>query len=109
MFRTAIVGLAMAATMGAADAAQQFSCSGYMHDPSGAAPAQISGQLVISPTNKISLNLGQGDAKTSLISDNRIQLKFRTREFTGEFFHYTGDLFLIHKSGHFAQLACTPN
>jgi hypothetical protein len=112
MFRTAIVGLALAAAMGGAHAAQasrQFSCSGYIQEPSGLAPSPKNGRLIISPTDKILLNLGQGDLKTSLISDNRIQLKFRTREFTGEFFHYTGDLFLIYKSGHFAKLACTPN
>jgi hypothetical protein len=112
MFRGAIVGLTIAAMMDAAHASQasrQFSCSGSMHEPSGLAPSPKSGRLIISPTGKISLNLGQGDLKTSLMSENRIQLKFRTREFTGEYFHYTGDLFLIYKSGHFAKLACTPN
>ena len=79
-----------------------------MHEPTGSAASPKSGRLTISPANKISLNLGQGDLKASLVSDNRIQLKFRTKEFTGEFFHFTGDLFLIFNSGHFAKLACTP-
>jgi hypothetical protein len=112
MFRGAIVGLTMAATMGAAHATQgsrQFTCSGSMYEPSGLAPAPKSGRLIISPTDKISLNLGQGDLKTNLMSDNSIQLKFGTSEFKGEFFHYTADLFLIYKSGHFAKLACTPS
>jgi cyclic lactone autoinducer peptide len=108
MFRTAIVGLAMAVMMVAAYAAQapqQFSCSGNMHQP----PSPKSGRLIVNPTNKISLDLGQGDLKVSLLSDNKIQLKFSTKEFTGEFFHYTGELFLIYKSGDFAKLTCTPN
>ena len=112
MFRTAIVGLAMAVMMVAAHAAQapqQFSCSGNMHEPTGLAPSPKSGRLIVSPTNKISLDLGQGDLKVSLMSDNKIQLKFSTKEFTGEFFHYTGDLFLMYKSGVFAKLTCTPN
>jgi hypothetical protein len=112
MLRTAIVGLATAVMMVAADAAQapqQFSCSGNMHEPTGLAPSPRSGRLVLGPTNKISLDLGKGDLKASLLSDNKIQLKFNTKEFTGEFFHFTGDLFLIYKSGHFAKLTCTPS
>jgi hypothetical protein len=34
------------------------------------------------------------------VSDNKFQLKFRTKDFEGEHFHYTGDLFFIYKSGH---------
>ena len=29
------------------------------------------------------------------MSDNRIELKLRTKEFTGEVFRYTGELFLL--------------
>ena len=42
------------------------------------------------------------------ISDNKIQLKFATKEFVGEYFHYTGDLFLIYPSGQLARLNCSP-
>ena len=38
--------------------------------------------------------------------DNKIQLKFRTKDFEGEYFHYTGDLFFIYKSGHLMKLTC---
>jgi hypothetical protein len=41
-----------------------------------------------------------------LVSDNKIQLKFRTKDFEGEYFHYTGDLFFIYKSGHLMKLMC---
>jgi hypothetical protein len=93
----------------AAQASRQFSCSGNMIEPTSLAPSPKSGRLIMSPTNKISLDLGQGDLKGRVISDNKIQLKFSAKEFVGEFFHYTGDLFLIYKSGHLARLTCTPN
>lgn len=112
MFRTAIVGLVMAVMMDAAHAAQasrQFSCGGNMIEPTGLVPSPKGGRLILSPANKISLDLGQGDLKGRVISDNKIQLKFSAKEFVGEFFHYTGDLFLIYKSGHLARLTCTPN
>jgi hypothetical protein len=45
------------------------------------------------------LELGRGVMSARLVSDNKIQLKFRTKDFEGEYFHYTGDLFFIYKSG----------
>ena len=112
MFRAGIVGLAMAVMMDGAHAAQasrQFSCSGSMIEPTGLAPSPKSGRLILSPTNNVSLDLGQGDLPARVMSDNKIQLKFSTKEFVGEFFHYTADLFLIYKSGHLARLTCSPN
>src|ERR1700688_1480808 len=81
MFRTAIVGLATAAMMDAAHAAQasrQFSCSGNMIEPTSLAQSPKSARLIVSPTNKILLDLGQGDLKGRVMSDNKIQLKFST-------------------------------
>ena len=46
--------------------------------------------------------------RVHVVSDNRIQLKFRTKDFEGEYFHYTGDLFFIYKSGHLMRLMCKP-
>jgi hypothetical protein len=110
MFRTAITGLAMLGMMEAAhaQAPRQFSCSGSMIAPKGLAPSPKSGRLILGPTKEISLDLGQGDLKVTFVSDNNIQLKFGTKEFIGEFFHYTNDLFLIYKSGHLARLTCAP-
>ncbi len=56
--------------------------------------------------HKITLDLGQGTMSTRVVSDNQIQLKFRTKDFEGEYFHYTGDLFFIYKSGHLMRLTC---
>jgi hypothetical protein len=51
-----------------------------------------------------------GDGKLlapRITSNNKIQLKFETKEFVGEYFHYTGDLFLIYPSGRLARLSCS--
>ena len=42
-----------------------------------------------------------------VISNNKLQLKFETKQFVGEFFHYTSDLFLIYRSGQLARLTCS--
>jgi hypothetical protein len=93
----------------AADSARQFSCAGTMIEPDATSQSDKSLRLTLGPGQKIGLNLGQGNVSTHQVSDNRIQLKFRTNDFTGEFFHYTNEMFLIYKSGHLARLACTPN
>jgi hypothetical protein len=104
-----IAALAMASAISAASAAGEqtkFSCSGMMIEPSSLAPSPKSLQLTVSPANKVAVDFGQGDSNARVLSDNKIQLKFQTKDFVGEFFHYTGDLFLIYKSGHLARLTC---
>jgi hypothetical protein len=54
----------------------------------------------------VSIDTGNGPQRASVVSNNRIQLRFRTKDFTGEYFHYTSDLFLIYRSGHLARLTC---
>jgi hypothetical protein len=50
--------------------------------------------------NKLSIATGDGKMLAPRItSNNKIPLNFTTKEFVGEYFHYAGDLFLIHKSG----------
>ena len=46
----------------------------------------------------------QGLVNARRVSDNKIQLKLRTNEFEGEYFHYT--LFVIYKTGHLMKLMC---
>lgn len=104
-----IAALSMVSAFSAASAAgepNKFSCNGTMIEPTSLAPSPKSVQLALSPANKVTINLGQGDSSARVLSDNKIQLKFQTKEFVGEFFHYTGDLFLIYKSGHLARLTC---
>jgi hypothetical protein len=42
-----------------------------------------------------------------VISDNKLQLKFQTRQFVGEYFYYSGDLSLIYKSEKLAKFNCS--
>jgi hypothetical protein len=46
--------------------------------------------------------------KASIISSNPIQLKFSAGGLTGEYFNFSGDLFLIHQDGRFTKLVCKP-
>jgi hypothetical protein len=63
-------------------------------------------KLSLGPGRKVTLDLGQGPVNARVVSDNKIQLKFSTKEFEAEYFHYTGDLFFIYKSNHLMRLTC---
>jgi hypothetical protein len=89
-----------------AEDARQFTCSGTMIEPSGLNQSPETVILTLGPARKIMLDLGRGVTSARLVSDNKIQLKFRTKDFEGEYFHYTGDLFFIYKSGHLMKLMC---
>lgn len=41
-----------------------------------------------------------------IVSNNPIQLKFSASGLTGEYFNFSGDLFLIHQDGRFTRLLC---
>jgi hypothetical protein len=110
VFKSIVLAVTIVLVMNAARAAEgprQFSCSGNMIEPISLAPSPKSMQLISGPAQKISIDLGQGNSIARMIGNNNIQLKFRTKDFVGEFFHYTGDLILIYKSGHLARLTCT--
>ena len=108
MIRSIAIAVTIVLMMDAAHAAEdprQFSCNGNMIEPRSLAPSPTSMRLTLSSPQKISINLGQDESNARVMSDNKIQLKFRTKDFVGEFFH-TNDLFLIYKSGHLARLTC---
>jgi hypothetical protein len=88
-----------------AEDARQFTCSGTMIEPSAMSPPETV-VLTLGPAQKVTLDLGKGVMNARRVSDNKIQLKFRTKDFEGEYFHYTGDLFFIYKSGHLMKLMC---
>ncbi len=94
---------------GAAVAAeQQFSCKGQMIEPSGLPNAPIELNLTFGSHGKATIEMsGSKKLNAKVISDNKIQTQYQTKEFVGEFFHYTGDLFLIYKSGKLARLSCS--
>jgi hypothetical protein len=106
MFRTSLTTLSSLAALVASAAAQPatLTCSGSLLDPSGSAPSPTTATLTLGPP--VSIDTGNGPRRASIVSNNRLQLKFKTKDFTGEYFHYTGDLFLIHRSGHLARLMC---
>lgn len=86
----------------------QFSCSGDDIEPVGLAKSPITAQLSFVSPKGISFDLGKGNVKATITSDNKIALRFHTTDFDGEFFKYTNDLFLIYHSGHLGKLLCTP-
>jgi hypothetical protein len=92
-------------------AEQQFACKGQViHGETTQAvePKPIDLNLTLGDKNKLSMRTGDGKALSPRItSNNKIQLKFATKEFVGEYFHYTGDLFLIYPTGQLARLSCS--
>jgi hypothetical protein len=88
--------------------AAQFSCSGVKIEPVSLKQAPMTVKLNLISPRKIAFDPGTGDIKSTVTGNDQITLHFRTKNFTGEFFHYTNDLFLIYRSGHLAKLSCTP-
>jgi hypothetical protein len=116
MFRVVTLLVATWFVIGMVDGAQavdslKFDCTGDMIEPAGLAKAPITLTALFSPAknvSKVSVDLGKGIINAPVLSNNPIQLKFQTKDFTGEYFYYTRDMFLVHKSGHLARLTCTP-
>jgi hypothetical protein len=109
MFRTGILvplifGLTSIGAL--AQDARQLTCTGTMIEPTAMSQSPETVVLTLGPAQKITLDLGKGAMNARRVSDNKIQLKFRTKEFDGEYFHYTGDLFFIYKTGHLMRLTC---
>jgi hypothetical protein len=86
--------------------AKQLTCTGMMIEPTAMSQSPETVVLTLGPAQKITLDLGKGAVNARKVSDNKIQLKFRTKDFEGEYFHYSGDLFFIYKSGHLMKLTC---
>src|SRR5271166_694838 len=80
-------------------AEQQYSCKGQMIEPSGEPQESVNVNLNLGGRDKTTIEIGGGKPlNVHVISDNKLQLKFQTRQFVGEYFYYSGDLFLIYKS-----------
>jgi hypothetical protein len=92
-----------------AAAERQFSCKGQVVQEmtqAGQPQNSIDLSLALGGKRQTSIKIGDKTFAANRISDNKIQLKFATKQFTGEYFYYTGDLFLIYKSGKLARLNC---
>jgi hypothetical protein len=106
-----LILLAMMVEPGTA-AEQQFTCKGQvvqqMTNPA-VQPKPIDLKVTLGQKSNLSMTLADGKMLAPrMTSNNKIQLKFATKEFVGEYFHYTGDLFLIYRSGQLARLSCSP-
>lgn len=101
MLASLIFGLTSIAN---AEEAQQLTCTGMMIEPTAMSQSPETVVLTLGPAQKITVDLGQGAVSARKVSDNKIQLKFRTKDFEGEYFHSSGDLFFIYKSGHLMKL-----
>jgi hypothetical protein len=86
----------------------QLGCTGQLIEPMGKGSVTKTAQLTLGP-NKAGIDFGSGNVAAEVESNNNVQLKFKTDEFVGEYFHYSGDLFLIYKSGHLARMTCKQN
>ena len=108
MFRTSMLALIFGFTsiVVFAEDARQVTCSGMMIEPNAMSQSPETVMLTLGPAHKVTLDLGQGVVNARQVSDNKIQLKFKTKHFEGEYFHYTGDLFFIYKSGLLMKLTC---
>ena len=107
---SSLILLTMMVGPGAA-AERQFACKGqgFQQMTNPADPPNPIDLNVTMGENKLSITTSDGKTLTPRItSNNKIQLKFVTKEFVGEYFHYSGDLFLIHKSGLLERLNCSP-
>jgi hypothetical protein len=95
----------MGGPAGAAE--QQFSCKGQLIDEGSAQSTPVDLNVTLD-SNKLSMKTSDGkNLAPDITSSNKVQLKFETKEFVGEYFHYTGDLFLIYPSGKLARLNCS--
>ncbi len=101
------------ALVGASFAAdQKFSCSGQMMQQMSNPGLQQKSQIDLSATlgddGKMSIKMGDGKTSDARVtSNNQFKFQFESDDFTGEYFHYSGDLFIMYKSGPLARLQCS--
>jgi len=92
-------------------AALDLSCSGNSYEKTGD-PFPTAETVAFNWDGRklVMLDLPGADkpTKASVVSSNPIQLKFAASGLTGEYFNFSGDLFLIHKDGRFTRLLCEP-
>jgi hypothetical protein len=105
-----LILLATLATPSSA-AEEKFSCKGEviqgMTKPA-VQSKQVSLNVTLIDKSRLSIKAEDGQVVVPRItSNNKIQLRFATKDYVGEYFHYTGDLMLIYSSGLLARLNCS--
>jgi hypothetical protein len=86
-------------------------CTGNSYKQDGPFPTVETFSLKVEGKKSVMIG-GPGSekpVKARIIANNAIQLKFTTGKFTGEYFNFTGDLFLIHTDGRLTRLTCKPS
>ncbi|HET6376821.1 MAG TPA: hypothetical protein VFG05_00705 [Methylocella sp.] len=85
-------------------------CSGNSYARNVPFPTPVTYTLRLGGTKSVLIGVSneQQPVKAPVISNNDIQLKFKTAAYIGEYFHLTGDLFLIHPDGRLTRLTCRP-
>jgi hypothetical protein len=86
-------------------------CTGNSYQKDGPFPTVETFSVKIAGTKPVMIGQPGSDkpVKARIVANNAIQLKFATGKFTGEYFHFTGDLFLIHTDGRLTRLTCKPS
>jgi len=90
-----------------------LTCTGNSYTKDGPFPTPETYSLEVTSKKPVRVTIKQPRSdradKARIVANNSIQLKFATTKFTGEYFHFTGDLFLIAKEGRLTRLACKPS
>jgi hypothetical protein len=113
--KSAVVGVALAACAAssaiAGPAPLDLDCSGNSYSNVGD-PYPTTETVSFQTDGKGLVILGlpwmDKPTKARVVSANPIQLRFAAGGVIGEYFNFTGDLFLIHKDGRFTRLVCKP-
>jgi hypothetical protein len=95
----------------AAGAALDLTCSGNSYASTGdpfPTPETVAFKWDGKKSVTVTVPGGDGPTAARIVSSNPIQLKFSAGAATGEYFNFSGDLFLIHKDGRFTRLVCKP-
>jgi hypothetical protein len=92
-----------------------LSCAGNSYTKDGPFPTPETFSFKITGTKPVTVMIGQSGSgsdrpvKAHIIANNIYQLKFATSKFTGEYFHFTGNLFLIPNDARLISLLCKPS
>ena len=91
----------------------KLTCAGSSYSKDGPFPTPETYFLDVGGTKPVKVmikRLGSEKAdKARTLANNSLQLKFATSKFVGEYFHFTGDLFLIATDGRLIRLVCNPS
>jgi hypothetical protein len=100
-----IIAVAMSAGP-AVGQTRQLNCTGNLIAQTKQ-QSPLTARVSLDSKKAVAIDVGSGVVNAPVVSNNQFRLTFRTKQFTGEFFHYSNDLFLIYPSGHLWRLVCT--